>query len=80
MHDPAVVGVAEEVGRTPAQVLLRWGLQKGAVVIPKSRREERIRENAQIFDFGLDEAAMEALDALDRTGGAGHALEYPWWR
>jgi 2,5-diketo-D-gluconate reductase A len=52
-------------------VLLRWGVQHGAVVIPKSSRRERIVENAQIFDFELSEDDMRALDALDRTGGTG---------
>jgi len=61
---PAVTGIAERLGRTPAQVLLRWSLQHGAVVIPKSSRAERIRANARIFDFELDVADMAALDAL----------------
>ena len=59
-----VVEVAERVGRTPGQVLIRWAIQHGTVVIPKSSRRERIEENAQVFDFELDEAAMAALDAL----------------
>jgi diketogulonate reductase-like aldo/keto reductase len=62
---PAVVDVARKVGRSPAQVLLRWGLQHGMVVLPKSVHAERIAENAALFDFRLDGAAMEALDALD---------------
>ena len=53
------------VGRTPAQVLLRWGIQHGLVVLPKSTRAERIAENAALFDFALDAEAMAALDALD---------------
>jgi diketogulonate reductase-like aldo/keto reductase len=66
---PAIVAVAERIGRTPAQVMLRWALQHGTVVIPKSSRRERIESNAQVFDFELDDEAMAALDALDRTGG-----------
>ena len=74
MVDDATVGaIAERIERTPAQVLLRWGVQKGTVVIPKSSRRERIVENAQIFDFELGEDDMRTLDALDRTGGTGHA-------
>ena len=71
LDDPTVVTVARRVDRTPAQVLLRWGVQKNTVVIPKSRRRERIIENAQIFDFELDDDDMRTLDALDRTGGNG---------
>lgn len=62
---PAVVAEAKRAGRTAAQVLLRWGIQKGFVVLPKSTREERIRENAAIFDFALDADAMARLDALE---------------
>jgi diketogulonate reductase-like aldo/keto reductase len=65
LGDPVVARVAKRVGRTPAQVLLRWGIQHGMVVLPKSTHEARIRENAAIFDFELDAAAMTALDDLD---------------
>jgi 2,5-diketo-D-gluconate reductase A len=71
LGDPVVVETARRVERTPAQVLLRWGIQRGAVVIPKSVRRERIRENAKIFDFELSEIDMASLDRLDRTGGTG---------
>jgi diketogulonate reductase-like aldo/keto reductase len=71
--DPAVVRVAERLDRTPAQVLLRWAIQHGAVVIPKSSREERIRSNARVFDFELSEADMQQLDRLDRTNGTASA-------
>ena len=64
--DHAVVGdVARRIGKTPAQVLLRWGLQHDMVVLPKSVRPERIRENAAIFDFVLDEESMAQLDGLE---------------
>jgi diketogulonate reductase-like aldo/keto reductase len=62
---PVVVAEGARVGRTPAQVLLRWGIQKGFVVLPKSTREARIRENAALFDFVLDADAMARLDALE---------------
>ena len=65
LHDATVAAIAREVGRTPAQVLLRWGIQHGLVVLPKSVRPERIRENAGIFDFTLDAKAMAALDGLE---------------
>lgn len=62
---PVVLSVAREAGRTPAQVLLRWGLQHGLVVLPKSTRPERIAENFALFDFELPAAAMARLDALE---------------
>jgi diketogulonate reductase-like aldo/keto reductase len=72
--DDATVGaIGRKLERTPAQVLLRWGVQKGTIVIPKSSRRERIVENAQIFDFELSDADMQSLDGLDRSGGTGHA-------
>ena len=60
--------VAEHHGKSPAQVVLRWHLQLGNVVIPKSVTPERIRENAEIFDFELEAGEMETIAALD----AGH--------
>jgi diketogulonate reductase-like aldo/keto reductase len=65
LGDPVIVEVARRVGRTPAQVMLRWGVQHGMVVLPKSTREARIRENAAIFDFELDPRSMAQLDALE---------------
>ena len=62
---PVLVDVAEHAGRSQAQVLLRWGLQKGFVVLPKSTKAARIAENAAIFDFELDAFAMKKLDALE---------------
>ena len=59
---PVVKSVAARVGRSPAQVLIRWAIQHDMVVLPKSSREARIKENAAVFDFALDEAAMKALD------------------
>ena len=79
LDDPALVAVAAACERTPAQVLLRWGLQRGLIVIPKSVRPERIAENAQIYDFTLSDAQLARLDALDRTGGTAEAVEEKWW-
>lgn len=62
---PTVTAVARAVGRTPAQVLLRWGIQHGFVVLPKSVRRERIAENAAVFDFELPAGAMSQLDGLE---------------
>jgi 2,5-diketo-D-gluconate reductase A len=75
-----VTQIAASVGRTPAQVLLRWCLQHGVPIIPKSTHRERIAENGQVFDFTLSEQDMTALDALDRTHGTDRALEGTWWR
>ena len=62
--DP-VVALARRFGKTPAQVLLRWGLERGTALIPKSTRPERRRENLELFDFALDEDAKAALAALE---------------
>ena len=79
LGDPAVTEIAERIGRTPAQVLIRWSLQRDAIVIPKSSHRERIEENAQVFDFGLSDEDVAALDRLDRTGGTAEAREHKWW-
>jgi len=79
LSNETVRRIASHVGRTPAQVLLRWSLQHGLVVIPKSTHRERIEENAQIFDFTLSGTDMAALAALDRTNGTDRALERTWW-
>ena len=71
--------IAERLGRTPAQVLLRWCLQKGVPVIPKSTHRERIEANARIFDFELPDGDMEEMDEFDRTGYTDRALERKWW-
>jgi len=75
-----VVQIARRHGRTPAQVLLRWCIERGIPTIPKSTHRERIAENAQIFDFRLSIQDIAELDALDRTGGTDRALERHWWR
>ena len=79
LSHPAVKRVAERVGRTPAQVLLRWCLQHGLPAIAKSTHRERIEENLRIFDFSLSGQDMAELDACDETGGTDRALERPWW-
>ncbi|MEV5018083.1 aldo/keto reductase [Streptomyces sp. NPDC053780] len=71
LEDPAVTGIAEAHGKSPAQVLLRWGLQQGRSVIPKSTKRHRIAENTDVFDFDLTVGELAALDALEtgRRGG-----------
>jgi diketogulonate reductase-like aldo/keto reductase len=70
---PVIVEISQRLERTPAQVMLRWAVQHGAIVIPKSAQRDRIRSNAQIFDFELGADEMRALDGLDRTSGTGRA-------
>lgn len=79
LGDRRVVRIAERLGRTPAQVLIRWSLQRDLIVLPKSKHRERIEHNAQVFDFELSDVDVAALDALDRTGGTDRSLERPWW-
>ena len=70
LDDPVVTEIAEKVGRTPAQVVLRWQVQHGNIVFPKSVTPERIRENFEIFDFELEAGDVERIDGLER-GEAG---------
>ena len=79
LGDERVGQIAERLGRTPAQVLIRWALQRELIVLPKSTHRERIEENAQVFDFALGDDEMAALDALDATGGTDRARESKWW-
>ncbi len=79
LSDPTVAEIAERVGRTPAQVLVRWCIQRQTIVIPKSTHHERIEENGQVFDFGLPDGDMTTLDALDQTGGTDKARDGKRW-
>jgi diketogulonate reductase-like aldo/keto reductase len=81
LGDPVVGRIASATGRTPAQVLIRWAIQKGLSVIPKSTHPERIEENFAVFDFDLDEESVSALDSLDTTGQTSDALarRQKWW-
>jgi len=71
LEDPVITEIARAHGKTPAQVMLRWGLQHGRSVIPKSTKPERIAENIGVFDFSLSADQMTAIDGLDtgRRGG-----------
>lgn len=66
LADPVLATIGERHGKTPAQIMLRWGLQQGRSVVPKSSRPERIRENANVFDFRLSQDELDRVDALDR--------------
>ena len=81
LGNPVVGQIASATGRTPAQVLIRWALQKGLSVIPKSTHKARIDENFAVLDFELDEQSVSALDALDTTNQTPDALSQrqKWW-
>jgi diketogulonate reductase-like aldo/keto reductase len=64
---PTLQQVASRLERSPAQVLLRWGIQQGVVVLPKSTQPDRIAENAQVFDFELDAEALAELEGLEEN-------------
>ncbi|EEB97748.1 hypothetical protein MPER_02866, partial [Moniliophthora perniciosa FA553] len=66
LDDEVIVSLANKYKRDPAQIALRWSLQKGYSPLPKSTQPSRIRSNAQLYDFELDSDDMARLDALDR--------------
>ena len=76
LEDPAITEIAERLGRSPAQVVLRWHVEHGHVVIPKSVTPARIRENFELFDFELEPEDVERIDALDR-GEEGRTGPHP---
>jgi 2,5-diketo-D-gluconate reductase A len=76
LDDPTITEIALRVGRTPAQVVLRWHLQRGDIVFPKSVTPSRMKENFEIFDFELESDDMEAISALDR-GEEGRTGAHP---
>jgi D-xylose reductase len=67
MEEPVVMRAAQRTGRTPAQILLRWGVQRGTSVVPKTANPARLRENLAIFDFNLTDEEMAAISALNRN-------------
>jgi 2,5-diketo-D-gluconate reductase A len=69
LSDPVIAGIASKHARTPAQVVVRWHMDEGLVVIPKTSRRERLRENFAVFDFALDAADLAAIAALDSPQG-----------
>ena len=76
LRDPVIVEIAERAARTPAQVVLRWHVQRGNIVFPKSTTPERIRENFELFDFELEPGDVERINGLDR-GEAGRNGPHP---
>jgi 2,5-diketo-D-gluconate reductase A len=71
LDDPTMVGIAERLDRTPAQVTLRWHIQRGDIVFPKSVTRERVEENLDIFDFELSDDDMAAITGLNRDERTG---------
>jgi 2,5-diketo-D-gluconate reductase A len=76
LDDRQIAAIAKEHERTPAQVVLRWHIQRGSIVFPKSSTPERIRENFELFDFELSEDEVERINGLDR-GEAGRSGPHP---
>jgi 2,5-diketo-D-gluconate reductase A len=72
-----VAAAAQAHGKTPAQAVLRWHLQKGFIVFPKSVRRERLEENLDVFDFELTDAEIAAIDAMEAPNGSGRVSAHP---
>jgi diketogulonate reductase-like aldo/keto reductase len=79
LSDAMVIEIADRLGRSTAQVLLRWCIERNIPVITKSANFDRIAENAGIFDFSIPPDDIARLDALDRTSGTDEAVEDRWW-
>lgn len=77
LDDPVITRIAEKAGKTPAQVVLRWHIQRGDIVFPKSVTPSRMRENFDLFDFELDPADVDAISALDK-GEGGRTGPHPY--
>lgn len=78
LNSPVINKIAKEHGKSPAQVILRWELQQGFIVIPKSIHEERMRENRDVYDFELDADEMEAIAMLDEERHSIWYDKYKW--
>ena len=69
LEHPVVVSAAEKLGKTPAQVALRWGVQMGHSVLPKSTNEERIRENIDVYDWSIPDDLFARLSEIEQASG-----------
>ena len=71
LQDPKLVNIATKYGKSPAQILIRWALEHGFIVIPKSVHEFRIRENADVFDFSISKEDLLILDGFNENLATG---------
>jgi D-xylose reductase len=67
LTNEVVTGIAARQGKSPAQILMRWGVQRGTAIVPKTSRVERLKENLSLFDFELSSEEMLAISALNRN-------------
>jgi diketogulonate reductase-like aldo/keto reductase len=77
-EDKTIIEIAGSHNKSPAQVLIRWGIQRGTVVIPKSTHPERIKENIEVFDFELSAAEMKTIAGLNKNLRFVDA--WSWWK
>ena len=76
LTDPAIGAIAKKHGKSPAQMIIRWHLQQGLIIIPKSTHAERLKANLEVFDFELNDAEMDQILRLDK-GAKGRTGEDP---
>ena len=67
LENEVIIALADKYGKTPAQIVLRWELQRGIIVLPKSTHQERIISNFEVFDFELSEGDMNAINELNKN-------------
>jgi len=67
LQDPHITQLAQKYSKTPAQIILRWIIQKGITVVPKSANEKRLAENIDIFDFSISQEDMQSINALNQN-------------
>jgi diketogulonate reductase-like aldo/keto reductase len=79
LSNPKIREIGARIGRSPSQVLIRWGIEHDVVVLAKSTHRERIAENAGVLEFTLSSADMAELNSLDAGSRPGQALERKWW-
>ncbi|KAF9195888.1 hypothetical protein BGZ50_003149 [Haplosporangium sp. Z 11] len=78
LQDPVLNKIATKYAKSPAQVMIRWGLQKGYIVLPKSANKDRIEQNADVFDFDLADGDIDLLDSLNEGFVSGECFDMPF--